>query len=268
MSDVSLPPVGPDSGSTTGTPSGPAPAGSDGPVDRWHRYTTAEPTDASRASAVIYGTDIPSETDLRLLGNLDGKRVLDLGCGIGHNAVQLARQGAKLIAVDPNAALLHIARERADDAEVKIELHQSGLADLAFLRSDSVDAALSVMALAAAEDLARVFRQVHRVLKPEAAFVMSFPHPAIAMFDPDSAEPTKVLHPYHRNDPMPWTRHGVAVTDHPRTIAEIFTTLHRSSFSVDQLIEPANTGSRTDATRDLFSAVPTTLVIRARKQGN
>lgn len=226
------------------------------------RYSTAHPSDPGRASAVLYGADLPSEADLRLLGPVDGRRILDLGCGVGHNAVLLARQGAKVLGVDPDAALLSQARERAESAEVKVELHQSALADLPFLRSDSVDAALSVMALATIEDLARVFRQVHRVLKPEAPLVASLPHPAAGMFDLTGDTPALAVHAYHRSQPITWTDGDRSVVDHPRTIAEIFTTLHRASFVVDQLMEPAPSSAGG------APAVPSTLIIRARKQGN
>ena len=45
---------------------------------------------------VQYGPDIPTEADLRLLGNLENKRVLELGCGGGPNAVAMAKQGARV----------------------------------------------------------------------------------------------------------------------------------------------------------------------------
>lgn len=248
-------------------PSAPPPANESA---RWHRFSTAESAEGDRGPAVVYGADLPTETDLRLLGNVEGRRVLDLGCGTGHNAVILARQGAKVIGVDPDAASLAHARERADNAEVKVELHQAGLADLAFLRSDSVDAAISVFALTTVDDMARVFRQVHRVLKPEAPLIASFPHPAFAMLDPDGADPLRIVRPYDQSEPVVWDLGGTEVVDHPRTIGEIFTTLCRSSFGVDQLLEPTAPASGHHSSQfvDGMRSVPATLVIRARKQGN
>ncbi len=60
------------------------------------------------------------------------------------------------------------------------------------------------------------------------------------------------------------------VTDHPRTVGEIFTTLHRSSFVVDQILEPtaADNAPRSATFTDAARVVPATLIVRARKQGN
>ena len=239
-------------------------------VAGWHRFTTAEAPAGSGGTVVQYGADVPTETDLRLLGSLEGKRILDLGCGTGHNAVLMARQGAKVIAVDPDTGALATARDRAEEAAVRVELHQGGLADLAFLRSDSVDAAISVLALASVDDLARVFRQVHRVLKPEAAFICSFPHPAFAMLNPSAPDPLRIARPYEQRGTTSWELAGEPVEDYPRTIGEIFTTLHRSSFGVDQLLEPVAParGHRSAHFADAMRTVPATVIFRARKQGN
>ena len=111
---------------------------------------------------------------------LDGKRVLELGCGGGPAAVAMARQGAKVIAVDPSAEQIGHARRLSEREDVTVEWHQGDLADLAFVRGDTVDVVLSVYVLGIVGDLDRVFRQVHRVLKPDARFVISLPHPGVA----------------------------------------------------------------------------------------
>jgi SAM-dependent methyltransferase len=240
----------------------PAPAG-------WHRFTTGQ-ADAEGPNVVVYGAEVPTEADLKLLGAVEGKRILDLGCGAGHNAVTLARQGAKVIGVDPSTDRLAAARVRSEAAEVRVELHQAALAELAFLRSDSIDAAISVMELATVDDLARVFRQVHRVLKPEAPLVCSFPHPAFAMIEPGAPDPLRIAHAYDDAATRRWELDGQDVVDHPRTFAELFTTFQRANFRVDHVSEP--TAPATSQPRpgyaDISRTVPPTLLIRARKQGN
>jgi SAM-dependent methyltransferase len=246
------------------------------PADaRWHRYSpghvhAGEAATPAADSVVVYGTELPSEAELKLLGPVEGTRILDLGCGVGRNAVALAHQGAKVIAVDPSAALLASARARAEAADVRIELHQAALAELAFLRSDSIDAAISVMALATADDLARVLRQVHRVLKPEAPFACSVPHPAFALIDPRAADPLQVRRAYDDASPITWELGDEEVVDHPRTFADLFTAFSRANFRIDQVIEPtaAGSGHGDDTWADAMRVLPATLLLRARKQGN
>ncbi len=234
----------------------------------WHRYTTASPIDGGEATVVTYGSGLPTEADLRLLGPQDGRRILDLGCGVGRNAVVLAAAGAKVIGVDPSAKVLADARDRAETAEVRVEFHQAALAELAFLRSDSFDAALSVMALAATDDLARVFRQVHRVLKPEAPLVCSFPHPAFAMVDPTAEDPLRIVRAYDDDTARPWELDDRTVEDRPRTFAELFTTLGRGGFRVDQVVESTAPTGGHGPEADVMHHVPATLILRSRKQGN
>lgn len=247
------------------------------PASAWSRYTAAAPEGAERPTNVAtYGPGLPTDADLRLLGPLEGKRVLDLGCGAGNASVAFARAGAKVVAVDPSAEQLEVARRAAEGAGVKIEPQQAALAELAFVRADGIDVAYSAYALAEVADLDRVFRQVHRVLRPEAPFVFSLPHPAFTMLiagpgriEAPTDSPPVLSRRYHEDAPYVVNRGGDRVTDVPRTISAVFTSLARANFRVDQLLEPP-------AQRDLVPGagwieamawVPPTLVIRARKQG-
>ena len=123
---------------------------------------------ALAADTVRYGPGIPTENELKLLGRVDGRRILDLSCGAGANAVTLAKAGARVIAVDDVADNLADTRERAAREKVRVEAHHGPLAELAFVRADTIDAALSAYGLATVDDLGRVFRQVHRVLRIES----------------------------------------------------------------------------------------------------
>jgi 2-polyprenyl-3-methyl-5-hydroxy-6-metoxy-1,4-benzoquinol methylase len=55
---------------------------------------------------------------LGALGDLEGRRILDVGCGSGRYSVELARQGAQVVGVDFSEEMLTMARERAEGAEV------------------------------------------------------------------------------------------------------------------------------------------------------
>jgi 2-polyprenyl-3-methyl-5-hydroxy-6-metoxy-1,4-benzoquinol methylase len=233
------------------------------------RSFTAWPAWADLSTDVVhYGPDIPTEADLRLLGNLDGKRVLELGCGGGPISVAMAKQGARVIAVDESAEQVNHARRLAEREETKVEVRQGDLADLAFVRADTIDVAISVYTLGTVVDLDRVFRQVHRVLRPEAPLVLSLPHPAFRMVDA-AGDPPTVRRAYFDRSPISWMNGADAGADHPQSIAELFTSLSRANFRVDTVLEPepARGGARSRYWSAAMRWVPATLIVRARKQG-
>ena len=88
-----------------------------------------------------------------------------------------------MIGVDESSDQVADARAACEREQVKVELHHAPLAELAFIRADTIDAVLSVWGLAPVDDIDRVFRQVDRVLRPEHPLVLSMPHPAFAMVD-------------------------------------------------------------------------------------
>jgi len=52
------------------------------------------------------------------LGDLSGRRILDVGCGPGRYAVAAAERGAEVVGIDISRAMLEIARERAGQRSV------------------------------------------------------------------------------------------------------------------------------------------------------
>ena len=199
--------------------------------------------------------DSPTDRELRLLGDLGGKRVLDLGCGTGSGAIALAHEGAIVIALDTSDARLAHARARAERDEVKVEWRKGDLADLAFLRAESIDAAFSADKVSEVDDAARLFRQVQRVLKPNGPFVFSYEHPMAVCVGATGA----VERSYFEPGPIDVERDGERVRVYTRGIGEVFTELGRAGFRVDTVLEPRpdTPGAR----------VPSTIVWRARKEG-
>lgn len=207
--------------------------------------------------AITYGPGIADERSLRLIGDVAGKRVLVLGSRAPHPFVPLCLEGALTVVVEPVLEHVEAARRARDAADVRLEMRNGDLADLAFLRADSIDVVLSIGALAEVDDLGRVFRQVHRVMNASAAFVIALPHPTLALVGPASG--TIVRSAFDRT-PIETTVDDVPSVDRHHTISELFTTLSRSKLRVDTLLEPQP--------EDPQATLPTTLLIRARKEGS
>lgn len=230
---------------------------------------------------VRYGPEIPTEDDLRLLGAMADRRVLVLGLHSPSASIALAQQGAKVVGVDPDPARIEQGRAAAERAEAKAEFRQADLAGLAFLPGDSFDLVLSIYTLASVDDLNRVFRQVHRVLKADGNLVLSLPHPAYVMLDQASAprlpdDPVVVARPYaglsgHIGPGSTAPGEGPAANDAVRTHppSDAFTAMHRAKFRLDGLLEPAagTSGPRGPQWSELMRWVPPTLIMRARKEG-
>jgi ubiquinone/menaquinone biosynthesis C-methylase UbiE len=238
----------------------------------WDRGAEAYQARANLPTDVVtYGPDLPTEAELRLLGDLKGKRVLELGCGAGQCSIAFARQGATAIGVDFSSVQLSIARELAEREEVRVELRQGDMADLAFLRADSIDLVFSAFAFGYVEDLNRVFRQVHRVLKVGAPLVFSLPHPAYHMIDDSSDEGGMVIRrSYFDRRPVSSSWGGIAATMYHHTFADLYMGLIRSSYRVDLVLEPepAVGAPRSPWWRESMGYVPPALIVRARKEGN
>lgn len=245
-------------------------SGTSSVASAWDRYAVAYQNMAKLPADVVgYGPGVGTEADFRLLGPVTGKRVLDLGCGGGQTAIALAKQGAIAIGVDVSVEQLAYARRLTEQEEVRVELKHGDLAELAFQRADSVDIVFSSFALQYVPDLNRVFRQVHRVLKPQGMLVFSMPHPAAALINEPSSviqqsgqlslEPDTltVQRSYFDSTPLEGKYEEVVLTEYHRTISDIFMGLIRSGYRIDVVLEPQVKSS---------SPVPKALIIRARKE--
>lgn len=82
-------------------------------VEAWKRLTSDAPVNRIRAT-VRAGRDTMRATLLDWLPqDLTGRRILDAGCGTGALAIELARRGAHVVAIDLSPTLVSLAGERA-----------------------------------------------------------------------------------------------------------------------------------------------------------
>jgi len=193
-----------------------------------------------RVTRVSYGDGVSGDDDLHLLGDVSGgKRVVELGISGAYNSIALAGAGAKAIALDTSAERIAETRSRAVAAGVAVECHQGDLGDLGFVPSGTIDVVVASHTLGDDDDLGRILRQVHRVLKPSGPFVMALDHPFAAVG-------------------RTVTRYG----EGHRTVGELLTALARARFRIEAFHELHELGAGDVA------AVPTTLVVKTRKEGS
>ncbi len=113
---------------------------------------------------------------LRNVALRPGQRILDLGCGNGRHAIELARRGMRVVCLDLSAALLQHARDRAAAAGLSFPMVRSDMRHLPFRRV--FDAVLSFFTsfgyFESDEENFAVIQSVAAVLKPGGLFVLDY----------------------------------------------------------------------------------------------
>jgi SAM-dependent methyltransferase len=111
---------------------------------------------------------------LRLLEAREGEAVLDLACGPGRHALELARRGFPVTAVDRTPAYLEEAERRAREENLSVEFVQEDMRT--FCRPGAFHRAINMFTsfgyFEDAADDERVLRNVYRSLKPGGTLVM------------------------------------------------------------------------------------------------
>jgi SAM-dependent methyltransferase len=109
--------------------------------------------------------------------NLDGKEVIDLGCGEGRNTRLLARRGARMTGIDLAEKMIEAARRSEQEEPLGIQYEVCSYAALSVFEDESFDAAVSTMALMESPDFDRAAEEAFRVLRPGGTLYFSVIHP-------------------------------------------------------------------------------------------
>lgn len=171
---------------------------------------------------------------LSLLPALQGKKVLDAGCGPGVYAQVLLRCGATVVGFDRSPRMVELARERVGNrAEIRIADFRD---PLNFATDAEFDIILSSLALDYVEDWHPVFQEFYRILKPAGYIIFSVGHPMSDYFR------FREKANYFRTEAIreTWSGFGfeVEVPFYRRPLSEMINPLIAAGFLLDQILEP------------------------------
>lgn len=181
------------------------------------------------------------EADARLLGEVRGRRVLEVGCGAASAARWLATEGAHAVGLDLSAGMLRHAREATARSGVRVPLVQGDALALPFPDAAFDIACTAFGAIPFVADSAAVMAEVFRVLRPGGRWVFSVTHPMRWIFPDDPGEGgLRVIHsyfdrrPYVEQDPD-----GVPTyVEQHRTLGDRIRELVGAGFALRNLVEP------------------------------
>jgi SAM-dependent methyltransferase len=181
------------------------------------------------------------EADARLLGEVGGKRVLELGCGAAAGARWLRGQGAEVVALDLSAGMLRQAVLAAGRSGVRVPLVQADALALPF-----ADAAFDIVctafgAVPFVADSGAVMHEVARVLRPGGPWVFSITHPMRWVFldEPDERGLLAVNSYFDRRPYVEEDDAGVPTyVEQHRTLGDRVRELVAAGFRLRDLVEP------------------------------
>ncbi len=108
------------------------------------------------------------------LGLTEGTSVLDLCCGEGRHAIELARRGYRMSGLDLSALHLRLARQAAKKASVSVRWHRADMREIPW--EAEFDAVINIFTsfgyLESDEEDFKVLAAVARALKPGGRFLM------------------------------------------------------------------------------------------------
>ena len=220
---------------------------------------------------LCWGHRVAPERELRVLGDVRGKRALVLGCGGGQDVIALARLGASHVTgVDFSKTQLAHAKENLARANVEARLIEASVTDLSMLADESFDLVVSVHAMSYVERAEACFAEARRVLAPGGVFAFSTQHPIDCATS--DAPPYGFIKSYFELETNePWTSLGggdAPFRRYHRTVADYFKCLQNTPFTIEAMLEPRPTNDMVWEGREYFDklgVVPGTLIFKSRK---
>ena len=214
----------------------------DGIAESWARSL------AVRLDVINETFGIPSF--LEFLGDLRGRKLLDIGCGEGRSSRHLALGGAQVVGVDISPRMIEHARRQENETPLGIDYQVSPSADLHDLAAGNFDVVTSIMALMDTHDLAGSLREFSRVLKAGGELAIMVRHPCF--FTPGfTLLPNRAglaVAGYFRRKPYleRWsfpaadaaTAEPYVMTRHPHTLADYLNGLRENGFALSGICEP------------------------------
>lgn len=209
--------------------------------DRTSDWYQAEHGEFLRADGFVWCPEGLDEAEAHLLGDVEGRRVLEVGCGAGQCTRWLVSQGAVAVGLDLSARQLEHSQRLDARTGVVAPVVQGDATRLPF-GAEVFDIACSAFgAVPFLADSATVMHEVARVLRPGSRWVFSTSHPFRWCF-PDDPGPRGLVARESYFDRRPYVEQDedgrAAYVEHHRTIGDRVGEIVAAGLVLVDLVEP------------------------------
>jgi SAM-dependent methyltransferase len=133
-------------------------------------YTDRKARDAWASEEISWGMFSGPESQVNALPDVDGKDVVELGCGTAYFGAWLAKRGARVTGVDVTPAQLETARRMQQEFDLPFELIEASAEEVP-LPDESFDLAVSEYGASIWCDPRRWIAEAARLLRPGGRLV-------------------------------------------------------------------------------------------------
>lgn len=242
-------------------------------------------------SEVHWGPLCPLEKDLHLLGEVNKKKIIEIGSGAGQNSITLSKKGAITTALDISKEQLNYGRLISKEEGVNINFVNGDFESIdQYFQDKTFDIAFSAYALQycmTLDSMRNTFKQIYNILKDNGKFVFSLDHPVRTIGHWNSKD-NFILDNYFNRDLTQWdyafpeTGISAKMQGSFKTVSDYVNAVIDSGFKLEKLLEPepieqddnskfgVNSryglqNKRDPYSFDHLSRIPGTLIIKAKK---
>lgn len=207
-----------------------------------------------------------------LIGDANGMRIMDLGCGDGQYGVELLKRGAKHYhGIEGSIKMLKLAETNL--AGYNCKLQNENIEETAFLKSE-YDLILSRLVLHYIEDVDTLLQRVCESLKTESTFIFSIEHPVITSCYESYHQKVKrgnwIVDNYFDSGKRINEWMGKKVIKYHRTLEEYWRLIHKAGFQVIEIREskPQKANFEKNEEYERRKRIPLFLIFKLQKKTN
>lgn len=198
-----------------------------------------------------------------LIEEVEGKNILDAGCGAGFYSKWLLDRGANVVAIDASEKMLSHARQLTENRALCYHANMEEV--LSFLDAGSFDGILSALAIGYVRDQNALFAEFSRLLRAGGWLVFSTEHPFF------SYRYFKLENYFETQEAScQWTGFGklVCMPCYYHSLGTICEALSKNGFVIETMLEPKPTEEFRAADPERYERLmkfPHFMCIKARK---
>ncbi len=188
-----------------------------------------------------YGPLAATEDQLQLIPDLDGKKVLEIGCGSGHTLAYLreTKHASELWGLDISEEQIRFTKEFLEEKKIPAKLCLSSMDENPGIPENYFDLVVSIYSLGWTPDLDHTLAVIYSYLKPGGIFIFSWEHPAYRslryeakiekyVFEDSYLDEGPVIHPSWK---------GVEIVINHRKLSTYLNAIAQSGLVLEKIVE-------------------------------